>query len=154
MTKKIVLGVLCILMLIFIFGNSILPPDLSGKISSAVGEILASFLGTGNATQTVGGMSVRKVGHLVEFSALGVAVSLLLYEMVKGAYIRCSTVTLAGLLVPVVDETLQLFSGRGSALTDVWIDVCGYAFGVGVACIALFFAKQLKRRVKNNNKKR
>ena len=153
MTKKIILGVLCILMLIFIFGNSILPPDLSGKISSAVGEILARFLGTGNATQTIGGLSVRKMGHFVEFATLGVLAVLFVFETVKGAYIRGSAVVFAGLLVPLADETIQLFSGRGSALTDVWIDVCGYMVGAALICIALFAIKKLKYRVKNNNKK-
>lgn len=154
MTKKIILGVLCILVVLFILGNSLLPPEVSGKISSAVGEVLASVLGEGDANQTVGGVPVRKVGHFAEFFILGVLVILLSRVLLKEIYFRCSIVAFVGLLIPVVDETVQIFSDRGSALTDVWIDVCGYAAGVALMCAVLFFVKKLKYRVKNNNKKR
>ena len=152
MTKRIILGVLCILVLIFILGNSLLPPDTSGKISGAVGEILAGILGEGDANQTVGGVSVRKIGHFVEFFALGVLAVLLLRLLFKDRYFRCSVVVIVGLLIPVVDETVQIFSSRGSALGDVWIDVSGYAVGAGLACAAVILLKRLKIRVKNNNK--
>ena len=153
MMKKIILGVLCILVLVFILGNSLLPPDTSGKISGAVGEILATILGEGDANQTVGGVSVRKMGHFVEFFALGALVVFLLRMLLKDRYFRCSVVVIVGLLIPVIDETLQIFSDRGSALTDVWIDVCGYVVGVALACTVIFLLKNLKYRVKNNNKK-
>ena len=146
MMKKIILGVLCILVLLFILGNSLLPPDVSVKISSAAGEFLAILVGEGDANQTVGGVSVRKIGHFVEFCVLGVLAVLLLRLSLKDIYFRCSIVAFAGILIPVVDETVQIFSGRGSALTDVWIDVCGYAAGVAVTCAAVFLVKKLKNR--------
>ena len=152
MTKKIILGVLCILVLLFILANSILPPETSGKISQAVGEVLAMILGEGNADQTVGGLPVRKVGHFVEFFALGVLAVLLIKVLTNGAYLRYSIVAFAGLLIPVVDETVQIFSGRGSSLRDVWIDVAGYSVGAALTCAAIFFVKRLKIRDKNNNK--
>ena len=153
MMKKIILGVLCILVLVFILGNSLLPPDVSGKFSSAVGEFLASFLGEGDAYQTVGGLSVRKMGHFVEFFAFGVVMIWLSKVWFKKTYFVYSFVAFIGLLIPVIDETLQIFSDRGSALTDVWIDVCGYVVGVALACTVIFLLKNLKCRVKNNNKK-
>ena len=153
MTKKIVLGVLCALILLFIIGNSLLPPETSGKVSQAAGELLAMILGEGNATQTVGGLPVRKVGHFVEFFALGVLVVLLINVLMNGVYLRCSIVAFVGLLIPVVDETVQIFSGRGSSLRDVWIDIGGYTVGVALTCAAFILVKRLKLRVKNNNKK-
>ena len=153
MMKKIILGVLCILLLVFILGNSLLPPDVSGKISGAVGEILAGILGEGDANQTVGGLSVRKMGHFVEFFAFGVVMIWLSKVWFKKTYFVYSFVAFIGLLIPVIDETLQIFSDRGSALTDVWIDVCGYVVGVALACTVIFLLKNLKYRVKNNNKK-
>ena len=152
MVKKIILGVLCLLVLIFILGNSILPPEVSGEISSTVGEILATVLGEGDANQTVGGLSVRKIGHFVEFFALGILAVSLIGLLIKNVYLRCSVAAFIGLLIPVVDETVQIFSNRGSALTDVWIDVSGYAVGAGLSCAAVFLVGRLKRRVKNNNK--
>ena len=77
----------------------------------------------------------------------------MLRMLLKDRYFRCSVVVIVGLLIPVIDETLQIFSDRGSALTDVWIDVCGYVVGVALACTVIFLLKNLKYRVKNNNKK-
>ena len=114
---------------------------------------MADFLGEGNANETVGGLSVRKLAHFAEFFALGAAIILLLTASVKGLYKRYSAATFLGLFVPVIDETIQIFSGRGSSLRDVWIDVCGYALGCILVCVTFFFIEKLKKRGKNNNKK-
>ena len=153
MAKKIILLVLCVLMLCFIWGNSVLSTETSVKISSTVGEMLAVFFGEGDATETVGGLSVRKMGHFVEYFALGVLMLSMLTSWFKGAYVRYSLAAFSGLFVPFVDETIQIFSGRGSSLRDVWIDVGGYACGVALACAAFAILKGLESRVKNNNKK-
>lgn len=153
MTKKIILGSICVLVILFILGNSVLPPETSSKISQAVGEVLATILGEGDSTQTVGGLSVRKVGHFVEFFALGIFAVLLVRVLAKGTYLRWSIVVFAGLLIPVVDETVQIFSGRGSSIRDVWIDVGGYAVGAAAALGVSILVKKLNFRVKNNNKK-
>ena len=39
----------------------------------------------------------------------------------------------AGMAVGALDETLQVFTGRGAAVTDVLIDFSGFLFGAGVA---------------------
>ncbi len=153
MKIRIILLIVCLCVIGFIWGNSLLSAELSSQISQAVGELLADFLGEGDATQTVGGLSIRKLAHFVEFFALGAVIISLLTISVKGLYKRYSIATFLGLLVPVVDETIQIFSGRGSSLRDVWIDVGGYALGCSVACVTFFLLEKLKRRGKNHNKK-
>ena len=129
-----------------------LSPEVSSAFSSRAGELLAGLIGEGDATQTVGGISVRKLGHFVEFFALGAIIISLLFVWVEGLYMRCSIATFAGLFVPVVDETIQLFSGRGSSLRDVWIDVGGYVVGASLVCATFFVLEKVKKRGKNNNK--
>ncbi len=138
------------LILCFIWGNSLLSPDFSARISQAVGELLARLFGKGDGGATLGGLPVRKVAHFVEFCALGAVASLLLRATVPSWLIRLSTEAFVGLLVPVIDETLQIFSGRGSSLRDVWIDVSGYVFG----CALIYLCVFLIEKIKNKSEKR
>ena len=70
MKKKIILLVVCVGVICFIWGNSFLSAVTSAAFSSWAGNLLAGIFGEGDATQTVGGLSVRKLGHFVEFFAL------------------------------------------------------------------------------------
>ncbi len=153
MKLKIILLIICLCVIGFIWGNSLLSTELSSQLSQTVGELLAGILGKGNATETVGGLSVRKLAHFAEFFALGAAIMSLLMISVKGLYKRYSAATFLGLLVPVIDETIQIFSGRGSSLRDVWIDVGGYVLGCSLMCVTFFMVEKLKKRGKNHNKK-
>ena len=51
---------------------------------------------------------------------------------------------LLGLLAAFLDETLQLFSGRGSMVADVWLDFAGVVFGVAVITLGRWIAGQMK----------
>lgn len=153
MKTRIILLIICLSVICFIWGNSLLSTELSSQLSQTVGELLAGILGKGNSTETVGGLSVRKLAHFAEFFALGAAIMSLLTVSVKGLYKRYSSATFLGLFVPVIDETIQIFSGRGSSLRDVWIDVCGYALGCILVCVTFFFVEKLKTRGKNHYKK-
>jgi VanZ family protein len=49
-----------------------------------------------------------------------------------------------------MDETIQIFSNRGSSVRDVWIDVFGYVAGaVIVAAICLLIAYFNKKKTEN-----
>ena len=139
MYKKyaVILGVALLLVLCFIWGNSALSPAVSGKISAAVGELMAEILGTGDESTTVGGLPVRKLGHFFEYAVLGIVVPLFLACIVRMMSLRITLTTTVGFAVPLIDETIQIFSGRGPALRDVWIDIAGYAVGCALIHIAL-----------------
>ncbi len=137
----VILGAALLLVLIFIWGNSILSPEVSGKISGFVGDVMADVLGEGDSSTTVGGLPVRKLGHFFEYLGLGVVVLLFLASFLKNPALRFSILVSAGLAVPLIDETIQIFSGRGPSLTDVWIDVAGYSLGCVLAYFAVIIAK-------------
>ena len=153
MKIKIILLIICLGVIVFIWGNSMLSPELSSEFSRVVGEIVSSLLGVGNAAETVGGISIRKMAHFVEFFALGAAIMSLLTISVKRLSVKYYFAAFLGLLIPVIDETIQLFSNRGSSLRDVWIDVGGYVLGCSLAWGAFALCKKLIKRGKNNNKK-
>ena len=130
--NRIIIAVLFAAVLCFIWGNSLLSPEASDKISTAVGEFFASVFGSGDGSSIVGGLPVRKVAHFVEFCALGIVAELLLLSFTRFRRVRLCCEAFVGLLIPIIDETIQIFSGRGSSLKDVWIDIAGFILGCAV----------------------
>lgn len=123
---KLLFILLIISTLAFIFIQSMLPPEKSSEESSAVGEIIEEIIPpetpVGGYVQT----NIRKIAHFVEFAALGVWVSLfiiLFYR--KKSYIFSSF--LFALITALFDETIQVISKRGPAITDVWLDFFGFS---------------------------
>lgn len=114
-----------ILNLAFIWGNSLVPGDVSGEISGGIFEIVAGLFAIfGDKGQFV----LRKLAHFSEFTALGFFLTGLFRN--SPCRERTAPPLLLGLAAACMDETLQLFSpGRGSSLIDVWIDFSGVCLG-------------------------
>ncbi|HSK68330.1 MAG TPA: VanZ family protein [Candidatus Limnocylindria bacterium] len=114
---------------------SMMPGDLSGRQSALVQRLIYRLTGL-RLDETV----VRKVGHFAEYAALGAFAGLALAQLKRTRW-AAAKVVLAGFVAAFLDETLQIFTGRGPAIVDVWIDTLGVAFGLGfvLALNALFF---------------
>ena len=117
---------LLILLLTFIWGNSMLPGELSGAISDWVKDLIAMlFPGAGPVTS--GGGLLRKIAHFTEFAALGMCLTWLFAMLQKRSYWPF----LCGVAAACVDETIQRFvPDRGPSLFDVGIDSCGVLTGI------------------------
>ena len=62
---------------------------------------------------------------------------------------------LLGLLTALCDETIQLFyAGRGSSVTDVWIDFAGVLTGMALAMAFAVLVETLMRRTRRREEKR
>ena len=73
---------------------------------------------------------VRKLAHFTEFTALGMLLSIDTALFLKKMKQYIWVPFFVGLLVALVDETIQLFPiGRSSKVTDVWLDFSGVIFG-------------------------
>ena len=142
MNKKKIYGFLFIFILCFIFGNSMLSKEVSGTISKLVAWILGGELGTTEE----GHHLVRKLAHFTEYAALGVVGHLWLDCMMQDKYRTYLTVSLVGVATPLIDETIQIFSQRGPALADVWIDVGGYLLGVSVVLAVFFITRERQKK--------
>lgn len=102
-----------------------------------VRPFLELFTGTGNVTEHL----VRKLAHFTEFSILGVEAG-----FVFGFYLRERSSNMWSALLKAVascafaaliDETIQVFSGRGPAITDVWIDTAGALLGAAIVLLVI-----------------
>lgn len=118
--------ILLICNLIFIWGNSLLPGEISGAFSDWVKSILA-LLFSGTPSASVGGGLLRKVAHFTEFAALGMCLAWL-HGMLKKGKVQPF---LWGVLAASVDETIQRFvPDRGPSVKDVCIDSAGVLTGI------------------------
>ena len=118
--------VLLVCNLAFIWGNSLLPGEVSGAFSDWVRGILEALL-PGDGISTAGGGLLRKFAHFTEFCALGLVLSWLFGMLRKK---RCWPF-LCGAAAACIDETIQMFvPDRGPGLKDVCIDSCGVAAGI------------------------
>lgn len=141
-------GVLLVLNLAVIWGNSLIPGAVSGRISGFVTELLGKLLGM-SAGESAGGHGLlRKMAHFTEFACLGM---LLWWRFSMNGHRRgdlfCRAL-LGGVLAACVDETIQIFvDGRASSLIDVWIDICGTAAGM----LILLFGHHVLKRKKHKN---
>ena len=138
-TGRKVLLALIVLTLLFIWGNSLLNREQSSGESAWVMQLIAPFLelfvGKGNVTDHL----VRKLAHFTEFALLGLELFFWFYGQLKK---RKSALLLAmthGLFAALTDETLQLFSGRGSQVLDVWLDFAGTTAGAALAAFLSLF---------------
>ena len=131
--------------LIFIWGNSLLPGQISGAFSDWVKDLLSPLFSLGGGS-SVGGGLLRKFAHFAEFAALGVCLRWLL-GMLDTKPIRQWLIPVTGaFLVACVDETIQMFvPDRGPGIKDVAIDTAGAMLGIVIlSCIHHFKLKALE----------
>ena len=114
----------------FIFGHSCMPPSSSAAESAAVAGWLQKLFGLHPADPERFVAILRKLAHFSEFALLGGEIAILL-RILKGSisFRRGFFAVLCCLPVALVDETIQIFSGRGPMVSDLWIDWGGACFG-------------------------
>lgn len=120
----------------FIWGNSLLPRDISSSLSKLVGRILSLLMPSSeDLSQGQGQGSLRKIAHFLEFCSLG----FILYRccfLCPQKWMGFLLPVAAGVTVAALDETLQLIvPGRGAQLRDVGIDSGGVITGVLIAVL-------------------
>ena len=126
--------------LLLIWGNSLLPGEISLAVSNWVKGLLAGLFPAG-ASSGGTGFLIRKLAHFTEFFLLGLCLCWL-FGMLKKKKI---TPILWGASVACVDETIQRFiPDRSSALRDVGIDTCGVI--LGVCLLSWGYARMRKRK--------
>ena len=131
--------IICTLLtLIFIFRNSMDGREESTAKSGQLLVFLQETLGLKFLTNHI----LRKIAHVVEFAFLGFfaeGVFLLALNLIFKKYAgRVSLVftVLFGLITALLDETVQIYTDRGSMVTDAWIDFSGVVLG-SLFCLIL-----------------
>ena len=133
--------VLCLVLLginiAFIWGNSLLPGELSGAFSDWVKSLLDAILPGGGESSPGGGL-LRKLAHFTEFTCLGLLLSWLVRMLRQKNWEQLLFPLVTGAAVAALDETIQLFvPKRGPTIKDVGIDTLGVVLGIEDFCIAV-----------------
>ena len=120
-TKRNVLIALTVAMLLFIWGQSLLPRELSAEESGwFTTHIINPLLGLFGLS--VKGALVRKLAHVTEYTILSILLTVLFRGNVK-------RVLPLGFAAAFLDESIQILSKRGAMIQDVWIDLLGVLIG-------------------------
>ena len=129
--------------LAFIYINSILPPDASAAESGRVAAFTRSLLPEGNALGDFIVNNLRKIAHFVEFGLLGSLVAAYA-SLFSNQRLKTAAISLAlGHAAAFLDETLQIFSGRGPMIADVWIDFFGFLTFTLLVHTAFFIVRRI-----------
>ncbi len=117
------------LTLLFIWGHSLIPADLSSQESGSFVSLINEYLGSAGIGFSVTDHVVRKTAHFLEYAVLGAEIAVL-----HGRDKKTGSV-FPGILffwigAPVIDEGIQYFTpGRACMLQDIFLDMCGFCAG-------------------------
>ena len=131
-------------LVIFIWGNSLLPGHISGAFSDWVKNILSAIFPL-RPNHAGGGGLLRKLAHFTEFTCLGLILSWLARMLREKKWEHLVFPLAAGILAAATDETIQIFvPNRGPALKDVGIDTAGVLLGIVIIYLIQHFKNRRK----------
>ena len=120
-------NVLIVMLLVFIWGNSLLTGEMSMVFSDWVKQILSAFLSRKASGGGGGSGLLRKIAHFTEFTALGCLLCWRAGMLKKQTYVPF----LWGTAAACIDECIQIFTpGRSPMVMDVLLDSCGVLTGL------------------------
>jgi VanZ family protein len=90
------------------------------------------------------GFLIRKTAHFTEFSLLGAVIMLLRIISKKP---RVFTMLFVLLSSAVIDESIQIFTGRTDSVKDILLDFGGALTGIILTAGIYFIVSFIKRRI-------
>ena len=124
-------SVLSVLIVVFIFSNSVPSIPESRETSMSIAALLRPLLDPHHRLDdSVYHNLIRKLAHFVEFGALGVSLTALSAQFKRKKRYLFGTPTAGSVLIAFADEGLQFFTGRGNSIKDVCLDSFGAFCGV------------------------
>lgn len=154
---KIILIILIILLVTLSWTFSSMSRTVSSNESAFVANLfrplLDLILGESNWNLPFFDKLIRKTAHVVEYLLISCMLTIL-FEPVTVKTGPVLSLSIA-LILAMCDETIQIFSERGSALTDVWLDFGGAVVGFFIGLFIYFvpmkkhFEKKKLREIKD-----
>ena len=142
---RITVLLLIIFNLIFIFANSAIPTEKSSAESEAVKDAIMEVV---PEQSKVGGFisdHIRHIGHFTEYASLGALVGIFIILLGKAGLRSFINSVILGQLIGFFDETVQIFSGRGPNIADVWLDTLGYFTATVIVVIVFITIRFVKK---------
>lgn len=135
--KRTLKIVIFIAITMFIYIQSLLPAGISSEESgytlSTVGKIMEYFNFLPDFLTEV---FIRKTAHFLEYLLWGIALFHFIRIFNFTMEIKRLVMVFAIVIMPLTDETIQLFvEGRSGQISDVWLDMGGALFGLMLALV-------------------
>lgn len=146
---RILLIALMIGTVAFIFVNSTLPADESQEQSDAIKDAILEVLPEDSEAYSFVDEYIRKIAHFTEYGLLGIEVAVYIALFERRRLRRAPLALLLPLFVGFIDESIQIISDRGPSISDVWIDIGGFATFFCLALLVLCVIYLLVRLVRN-----
>lgn len=135
--KTALFGAMSLVVLFFIFGNSLRSRAESSTQSLGWVALLRPYLDpAGRLSEDMFHSLVRKMAHFAEFFALGVSIggfSINLGRLRERLYVALPLLLV--LAAAVCDEWIQTFTGRAGMVSDIVLDSCGGLTGLMLVAI-------------------
>lgn len=143
---------LFLLTLCLVWGNSLLSQEDSSAVSDWVRQLLETVFGNETPAAQFILVNIRKIAHFLEYSMLGTETVLLTFlaRPVSGQGVfNC---TALGLMAATIDESIQIFAGRGAMVQDILLDMSGFLLAGGITLGILIIARRMRgKSVKEKN---
>ena len=138
-----------ILTLSFIFSRSVKTKEQSSVESDAVGEVLEEIIPDEAPEKDFILQNVRKIAHFFEFSILGAEIAA--YILIFRRRLSYALLSFgAGAFFALADETIQIFSERGSSVADVWLDFSGFFLVESLIYLVFLLVCFIRKRAKKS----
>ena len=143
--KKLLIFILIALVIAaYIFFNSLWNVEDSTQQSNVWVNLILKILGKDESFAKAHHLShyVRKAAHLLEYTILGISLGFIakqLESLFKRKFI--SAPILCGMIISIIDESLQGLSDRSCEVKDVIIDSSGIVVGVLIITLLIPFIK-------------
>ena len=143
--RALLWGVLLMLNLALIWGNSLVSGAESGQMSGGIMEFVMELLRIEPEFADTLHLVIRKLAHITEFACLSALITWCLGRVKEKRIHQILLAVLISMAVALMDETIQLRTpDRGPSLVDVWIDTLGAVLGM----TAVHLVHHLKKKNK------
>lgn len=124
MKRKFLFSMILIL-LAFIWIHSVIPEHISAKESLWITNNLLIPVLHPFGIVSIEKEVVRKAAHIIEYLLISIILSCYWKnKLLQNIY--------SGFLIAFLDESIQMLTGRGALILDVWIDLVGIFLGTAV----------------------
>ena len=143
--KKIVYLIVTILVVMFIFYNSIQNGESSSNASTTVLNFINNIINSIGLNFKLEGYFIRKLAHFVEFFTLGAFLMLTFEAFTNKIFSIIGFPMFLAIFIPVIDEYIQIYSdGRTSSVKDVLLDFFGAMIGIIIVSLCFVYKKNKK----------
>ena len=141
--KKIII-VLIVISIAVAWVHSAMPVPISQSESGFFLDFLKPVFRVFIPDEAITDHLVRKMAHFSEYGLMGIEMMAFLAVSDKLKPRFYVNTFFSGLSIAVIDETIQIFSGRGPLISDLWIDMGGFVTGGLIAGLVIFLIRRKK----------